>query len=107
MEQQIIDTVRGILLQAAPGNVIERKMYGGLVYELPNTQPKRLFAGLFKRQGYVTLEFDKGAHMKDPQKVLEGTGKDRRHIKLMSIEEVETKNVKGYILQSLGQRASD
>lgn len=102
MEQQIVDRLREIIIQIAPDSN-ERKMYGGLVYEVPDTKPKRQFVGLFKRQGYVTVELDLGAELDDPQGVLEGTGKRRRHIKLTDMSEIESKNVEDYLLRSLSQ----
>lgn len=102
MEEQTVDKVRGIITKIAP-EANEREMYGGLVYELPDTKPKRLFAGVFKRKGYVTIEFDKGAELTDPLGVLEGTGKDRRHIRLDDVSEVETKKILDYLTRSLKQ----
>ncbi len=42
---------------------------------------------------YVNLEFWRGAHLEDPDGLLEGTGKDLRHIKLRKAADVRQKEV--------------
>ena len=42
---------------------------------------KGLFCYLHTTQSYATLGFQKGAAIDDPEGLLEGTGKDMRHIK--------------------------
>lgn len=78
----------------------EKIMYGGLVYELDYTKPKRLFCGIFVRKDYVTIEFDRGTELKDDKKLLEGSGKNRRHLTLHNFVEVKSKQVKNFIKQS-------
>lgn len=97
--QRIVSAIQDIIIEVAP-DAKEKSMYGGLVYELDNTSPKRLFCGVFARKNYVTVEFDRGTELKEEEKFLEGSGKDRRHLTIHSLDDITTKNVKGYIEQS-------
>ena len=42
---------------------------------------------------YVNLELWRGAHLDDPDKLLKGTGKDLRHIKLHKVADARSKSV--------------
>jgi len=97
--QQIVDFVREIVASVAP-DANEKVMYGGIVFELGYLTPKRLFCGVFVRKEYLTIEFDRGAELKDPKGLLEGAGKYRRHLKIRSMADVKTKKLKGFINQS-------
>ena len=43
---------------------------------------------IFPTAGHVNLGFYKGTELKDPKKMLEGTGKTMRHIKIKSLEDI-------------------
>lgn len=49
----------------------------------------------------VSFEFGSGAYMNDPHKILEGTGKFRRHLKIRSLTDIEDKKVDFFVKQSL------
>ncbi len=55
------------------------------------------FGGVFVRKQHVFFEFIAGNELRDPEKFPEGTGKYRRHLKLYSQEDIETKNVAYYV----------
>jgi hypothetical protein len=74
---KIIRSLRKTVLSIAP-NSEEKVMYGGIIFAIPN----RMFCGLFLRKNHVSVEFDLGYLLKDPQKHLEGSGQYRRHLKI-------------------------
>ncbi len=47
--------------------------------------------------GHVNLAFFRGVELKDPEGLLEGTGRSMRHIKLRHVSEVNAKVIVGYI----------
>jgi len=47
----------------------------------------KLFAYLDTAARHVTLGFQQGAHLEDPQGLLQGTGKDLRHVKVKAGEQ--------------------
>lgn len=72
----------------------ERMMYGGIMFSLKDD-----FGGLFVREKHISFEFGFGVYMKDPHKILEGSGKLRRHIKIRSISDIENKKVDFFVKQ--------
>jgi hypothetical protein len=49
---------------------------------------------------YVNLGFYKGTALKDPQGLLEGTGKELRHIKIRALNDLENPHLKALVVQS-------
>ena len=45
-------------------------------------------AALMPHSTWLTLAFFRGAELKDPQRLVEGTGKSVRHVKIRSVEEL-------------------
>jgi hypothetical protein len=87
--------VRKVILECAQG-VSEEVKYGGIMFTAGSP-----FCGLFSYTNHVSLEFGRGAELPDPHKVLEGSGKNRRHIKLTAQPEIFKKNVREYVLLAL------
>lgn len=59
----------------------------------PCWQGNGLIVSLCVMKKYVNLQFFRGAHLEDPDGLLEGTGKDLRHIKLRKVAEARSKSV--------------
>ena len=75
-------------------NVTERIMYGGIMF----TSSKD-FGGIFVSKNHVSFEFSQGFQFNDPQSLLEGTGKFRRHLKLKSVADISEKNLSFFVKQ--------
>lgn len=91
----IVQAVRSVVRSVAP-KVSERVMYGGILFSAPEQ-----FCGVFAYSAHVTMEFGKGAEMENPHRALEGSGKFRRHIKLQTLADIESKHLQDYIAQAL------
>lgn len=91
----VAEAVRAAVHVVAP-DATERVMYGGLLFGAPN-----LFCGVFVYTAHVTMEFGRGAELRDPHRVLEGGGKFRRHIKLRTLDDIATRHLRDYIEQAL------
>lgn len=76
-------------------SVKERIMYGGVMFSLGEDD----VGGLFPYTKHVSFEFSNGVRMKDPNAVLEGTGKSRRHVKLRSTGDIKEKELLRFIKQ--------
>ena len=87
---EILVSLRELVLKIAP-SVKEDIKYGGLVF----LSGKRLFCGIFIRKNHISVEFDRGIEMQDPDNFMEGSG-TRRHLKILQKEDIENK--KGRIL---------
>ena len=77
-------------------NISEDIKYGGLVFFLD----AEMISGIFFYKQHISIEFGNGACMPDPESVLEGKGKFRRHIKLRSQEDIIKKNLVRYVRQA-------
>lgn len=71
-------------------------MYGGIMFSSGFD-----FGGVFLRKNHISFEFGFGVRFNDPDGVLEGTGKSRRHLKLRSLEDIEIKKVAYFVEQAL------
>lgn len=70
----------------------EEVKYGGILFA-SGVQ----FGGVFAYKEHVTVEFGNGAAIADPHGHLEGGGKGRRHIKLKSVADIETRRLADYL----------
>ena len=77
-------------------NAEEEIKYGGLLFIID----KRLFCGIFIRKNHISIEFERGAEMRDLANFLEGSGTNRRHLKTFQQEDIKSKKVEYYIRQS-------
>ncbi|MGI2182325.1 DUF1801 domain-containing protein [Shewanella oncorhynchi] len=96
---EIVQGVRQEVKTAATTSsraITEAVKYGGILFST-----KASFGGVFAYKQHVSLEFSLGVNLSDPHKVLEGSGKFRRHIKLVSIDDIAAKRVAEYIAQAL------
>ena len=92
---EITATLRKLVL-AISSNVKEEIKYGGLVF----VSDKRLFCGIFIRKNHISVEFDRGGEMQDPDNFLEGSGANRRHLKIFQKEGIKNQKTEYYIRQS-------
>lgn len=90
---QIVEALRKIVFEHYP-KTMERIMYGGILFSLTDD-----YGGVFVYKNHVSFEFSLGYQFKDPEKLLEGGGKYRRHLKFRSMEDIEAKKVDFYINQ--------
>jgi hypothetical protein len=91
----ILQKLRGIVFKIYP-KTNERMMYGGIMFSLEED-----YSGIFVRKNHVSFEFINGFTMNDQKKLLEGTGKFRRHLKIRSLEDIKNKKVDFFVKQSV------
>ena len=92
---KIVSILRTLILKASK-DVHEEIKYGGLYYSLDKP-----FAGLFVYKNHVTLGFTNGASLSDPEKILVGTGKQRRHIQVASTQQIHPASIRKLITQAV------
>jgi hypothetical protein len=90
----LVQAARKTIYAVAP-EAAERVLYGGCMFSAPGQ-----FCGVFAYAEHVSVEFGRGCDLADPHGVLEGQGKLRRHIKLRSVAEVETRHLADYVRQA-------
>ncbi|NEM99306.1 DUF1801 domain-containing protein [Pontibacter burrus] len=82
-QQEILQTIRQLILDTIP-NVTEEFKWSRPVFRADKD-----FAYLKTAKAYVTLGFFNFQKLQDPDNRLEGTGKDMRHIKLKTINDID------------------
>lgn len=70
--------------------------YGGLAFFAVDS----LIGGIFPYKNHLSVEFSNGADFNDPEGLLQGKGKRRRHLKINAIEDINSKNVSFFIAQA-------
>lgn len=79
-----------------------RSMYGGIVFEKEGGNHSTMVCGHFTYKKHVSLEFSQGYRLEDPDGVLEGNGKFRRHIKLYDPADIAEKSVRAMLERAFG-----
>lgn len=96
----IVDNLSEMIVTLAPDANL-RQMYGGTVIELETGNPKSRIGGFYVYTDHVSFEFAKGVQFDDPDLMLEGNGKFRRHLKLRSVQDIQTRACKQFLGQAI------
>jgi hypothetical protein len=75
-QRNVLLELRRFILSVVPDAVEEIK-WSRPCY----STPRGMFCYLHSTKGHATLGFQRGASLRDPGRLLEGTGKEMRHIK--------------------------
>ncbi|WP_420547079.1 DUF1801 domain-containing protein [Curvivirga sp.] len=93
---QMVEGIRSLFLKSG-ADFNEAVKYGGLTYSLADD----LAGGIFIYKEHISIEFSHGASFLDENKILEGGGKYRRHIKIREMLDLENKLVASFIQQAI------
>ncbi len=90
-QYELVEAVRALVRQTV-SPIDEEVKYGGIMFssDLP-------FCGVFAYRQHVSVEFGSGAMITDAHAHLEGVGKGRRHIKLRTLSDIESRNLAHYL----------
>jgi hypothetical protein len=72
-----------------------------IVFKLPGGRKRAAFCGVVAYSRHVNLMFYFGAHLPDPQGILKGTGKQMRHIRFDSLDDLRHAHLRGYISSAI------
>jgi hypothetical protein len=70
------------------------------------TGPRKMsdqFAWILPASGHVALAFPRGAHLDDPAGLLQGTGKSIRNVRLSTLDDVGSPELRQLVEQSLAR----
>jgi hypothetical protein len=98
---EIVEAVRALIKNTFETTSEEVK-YGGILFT-SGVQ----FGGIFAYKSHVTIEFGNGAKINDPFGYLEGTGKGRRHVKLVTVSQIQDKKLAQYLSLALQAAKED
>lgn len=82
-KKEIVKALREIILSVDPS------LNESLKWKQPVYSKKGDICYIFPAGNHVNLGFYNGTELKDPKKLLEGTGKTMRHIKIRSLEDID------------------
>ena len=103
---EIALALREIILEEAPdASESIYQVYTVAVWFGFSGKMKDMFCYIATNAGHANLGFPRGASLPDPSGVLEGDGKNMRHIKFASLEDVERSFVRRYIRTAMEQAA--
>ena len=88
---EIVEAVRALVKKTFKSTSEEVK-YGGILFS-----SGAQFCGVFAYKEHVSVEFGSGAKIEDHAGHLEGSGKGRRHLKLRSVAEIQSKKLAEYL----------
>ncbi len=88
------ERIRELYFKIYP-EIAERIMYGGIMFSLECED----VGGIFIRKNHISVAFSQGFMFKDPNGFLEGGGKYRRHLKLVTVGDIEKKELGSFITQ--------
>ncbi len=91
---EIVIAIRDLVF-ASQADIWEKMMYGGIMFSVGETKQ----CGVYVSKNHVSLEFSKGYLLTDPNQILKGVGHTRRHIKLITIEDIESKQAVSFLAQ--------
>jgi len=91
--QKVVQGLRSFVKTAVPEMKITVNSWG-----IPTFETKDPFCFYMVGKNHVTFGFPYGTSLDDPEGLLEGTGKNLRHVKLRTVEDLEKKGLKELVL---------
>jgi hypothetical protein len=93
--KDVVSAVRRLVKQTVPAAAEAINPWGMPVFELNGT-----LCFLMVGKQHVTLGFAQGTSLSDPGRLLEGTGKNIRHVKLKKAEQVGDLHLRNLIIEA-------
>jgi len=90
--RKVVRALRGFVRKIVPGTRETVNSWG-----VPTFEKKAPFCFFMVGKNHVTFRFHLGASLPDPEGLLEGTGKNMRHVKLHTMEDLEQKGLKNLV----------
>jgi len=91
--QKVVSGLRSLVRATVPGTKSTENSWG-----IPTFEAKEPFCFYMVGKNHVTFGFHYGTSLHDPEKLLEGTGKNLRHVKLRTVEDLQKKGLKELVL---------
>ena len=98
--QAIARQARGLIHELLPGTIEMVDRPARLIGYGRNRAYTGLICGIALQSGWVNLMFSKGTELADPERLLEGTGKRARHVKLRSVADVDRPGVGDLVIEA-------
>jgi hypothetical protein len=93
--KQVADAVRALVRKAAPQSRENINPWG-----VPTFESNGPFCYLMIGKNHITFGFPRGTSLLDSAKLLEGTGKNLRHVKLREVSDVHDANLRQLVIEA-------
>ena len=90
--RKVVRGLRSFVKKCVPGTNETVNAWG-----IPTFERKDPFCFFMMGKNHVTFGFHSGASLDDPEGLLEGTGKNIRHVKLRTLDDVEQSGLKNLV----------
>jgi hypothetical protein len=104
--QLLVLATREMVLKMAPAAVEQVDAAAKLIGIGFGTRYVDMICSIMPAKGWVTLGIAYGTQLPDPHKILEGTGKVHRHVKLRDKAELEDAALRGVLRASIARAKS-
>jgi len=91
--QKVVRGLRSLVKAAVAGTKITVNSWG-----IPTFETEDPYCFYMVGKNHVTFGFHHGTSLDDPEHLLEGTGKNIRHVKLRTVEDLKKKGLKNLVL---------
>lgn len=102
----VVTTLRSMVRKAAPG-LTEVMRYGWPNYAAVSDRYKPTLVYLMPTSDHINLGFYDGVSLKDPKKLLEGTGKRLRHVKVYTAAQARDPALRALVKDALRVHAAE
>ncbi len=93
--KEVAEALRQLVGEAAP------EAQEAVKWGMPTWEQNGLMCSIAPAQGYVRLQFFRGADLKDPEGLLEGTGIGMRHVKVRSIDSLRRDALQALVKEAI------
>jgi hypothetical protein len=93
--RKVVAALRSLVMKILPSTRITVNAWG-----IPTFEAEYPFCFYMSGKKHVTFGFHNGAGLSDPGGLLEGTGKNIRHVKLRTVEDLKRPGLRGLILDA-------
>jgi hypothetical protein len=83
--------LRRLIRQTVPAREVAYPVWHGIGYRHPRTG---YFCGIFPQRDHVRLGFEHGAHLRDPDGMLEGMGRQVRYVIIRNEKDIRVRPLK-------------
>ena len=90
--RKVVRGLRSLIKKCVPGTKETVNAWG-----IPTFERKDPFCFFMAGKNHVTFGFHFGTSLEDPEGLLEGAGKNIRHVKLLTLEDLEQKGLKNLV----------
>ena len=93
--QKVVRGLRVLVKAAVPGTKMTMNSWG-----IPTFESKAPFCLYMVGKNHVTFGFHYGTSLHDPEKLLEGTGKNIRHVKLRTAQDLQQRGLRKLVIDA-------